>query len=301
MSFLDSILKIKRAEVTDLKKNFTIRSFEENEFFGTPSLSLKSAIRKNDRLGIIAEIKKASPSKGVLKSDFDFRNIASIYMENGVDSISILTDKNFFQGDIKYLLDIAKKKTVPLLRKDFIIDEYQVYEAKANGADAILLIAEALSAQQIDLLRKDFIIDEYQVYEAKANGADAILLIAEALSVRQIKDLTLAAKEFRLDVLLELHSEKQLDKIDFTVNDLIGINNRDLDTFIVDTNSSIKLSRLIPENVTIVSESGFNKKEDIKSISHSRLKALLIGEHFMRSENIAASINEIKEWCKYES
>jgi indole-3-glycerol phosphate synthase len=264
MSFLDSILKIKKVEVTGLRKNFSISRFEESEFFGTPLLSLKSALRKNDRLGIIAEIKKASPSKGILKSDFDFRNIASIYMENGVDAISILTDKNFFQGDIKYLNEIAKRKTIPLLRKDFIIDEYQVYEAKANGADAILLIAEALSA-------------------------------------RQIRDLTLAAKEFRLDVLLELHSEKQLDKIDFTVNDLIGINNRDLDTFLVDTNSSIKISRLIPENVTIVSESGFNKKEDVRSISHSRVKALLIGEHFMRSENIAASIKEIKEWCKYES
>jgi len=264
MNFLDSILKIKKIEVAELRKNYTISRFEESEFFTAPLLNLKSAIRKNDRLGIIAEIKKASPSKGILKIDFDFMNIATIYMENSVDAVSVLTDKNFFQGDIKYLREIAKTKTVPLLRKDFIIDEYQVYEAKANGADAILLIAEALSAQQIE-------------------------------------DLTLAAKGSCLEVLLELHSEKQLDKIDFAVNDLIGINNRDLDTFIVDTNSSIKLSQMIPENVIIVSESGFRNKKDIKSISHSRIKALLIGEHFMRSGNIAASIKETKEWCKYES
>jgi indole-3-glycerol phosphate synthase len=264
MSFLDSILEIKKAEVTELRKNFTISRFEESEFFAEPSLKLKSAVCRNNRLGIIAEIKKTSPSKGVLKIDFDFMNIASIYMENGVDAISILTDKNFFQGNIQYLNEIAKRKTVPLLRKDFIIDEYQIYEAKSNGADAILLIAEALSAQQI-------------------------------------KDLTIAAKETRLDVLLELHSEKQFDKIDFALNDLIGINNRDLDTFFVDTNSSMKLSCLIPDNVTLISESGFNKKEDVKSISNSRISALLIGEYFMRSENIASGIKEIKEWCQYES
>jgi len=264
MSFLDSILKTKKEEAEELKKNFTISRFEESGFFSEPVLSLKKALRHDDRLGIIAEIKKASPSKGVLKSNFDFLNIASIYMENKVDAISVLTDKKYFQGDIKYLFEIAKRKTVPLLRKDFIIDEYQVYEAKANGADAILLIAEALSSQQI-------------------------------------RELTLAAKGSCLEVLLELHSEKQLDKIDFMLNDIIGINNRDLDTFIVDTNSSIKLSHLIPDKVTLVSESGFNKMEDVKSIVSSKISALLIGEHFMRSENIPESIGEVKEWCKYES
>jgi indole-3-glycerol phosphate synthase len=264
MNFLDSILKTKKEEIAVLRKIFSTKRFEESYFFGDPTFSLNAAIRKNNRLGIIAEIKKASPSKGLLKPEFDFRDIASIYMDNKVDAISILTDKNFFQGDIKYLNEIARRKTVPLLRKDFIIDEYQIYEAKANGADAILLIAEALSAQQI-------------------------------------KDLTFAAKGCCLEVLLELHSENQLDKIDFTLNNLIGINNRDLDTFVVDTKSSVKLSRLIPHNVTLVSESGFNKKEDVRSIINSSINALLIGEHFMRSENIGASITEVKEWSKYES
>ena len=264
MSFLDTILMVKKVETAELRKNFTIKRFEESYFFGDPVLSLKAAIRKNSRLGIIAEIKKASPSKGVLKPDFDFMDIASIYMENKVDAISILTDKNFFRGDIKYLNEIAKRKTVPLLRKDFIIDEYQVYEAKANGADAILLIAEALSA-------------------------------------KQIKDLTQTARGSCLEVLLELHSEEQLEKIDFTLNDLIGINNRNLDTFEVDTNTSVKLSRLIPNNVTLVSESGFSKKEAVRSVTKSRINALLIGEHFMRSENIGSSIKEIKGWATYES
>ncbi len=264
MSFLDSILKVKKEEVSELKKSFSISRFEESEFFSEPVLSLKNAIRKPDRLGIIAEIKKASPSKGVLKLDFNFMNIASMYMKNNVDAISILTDKNFFHGDIKYLNEIAKIKTIPILRKDFIIDEYQVYEAKSNGADAILLIAEALSSEQIT-------------------------------------DLTLTAKGLCLEVLLELHTEKQLDKIDFPLNDLIGINNRDLDTFKVDIKSSVRLSVLIPENVTLISESGFNSKENIRSITSSQIKALLIGEHFMRSDNITSTIIELKEWCKYES
>jgi indole-3-glycerol phosphate synthase len=264
MSFLDSILKVKNEEAADLRKKFSLKSFEESSFFGDPTFSLKDAIRKNNHIGIIAEIKKASPSKGLLKPDFNFMEIAALYMENRVDAISILTDKNFFQGDIKYLNQVAREKTIPLLRKDFIIDEYQIFEAKANGADAVLLIAEALSPQQI-------------------------------------KELTLAAKGICLDVLLELHAEKQLDKIDFSLNDLIGINNRDLDTFVVDTNTSIKLSRIIPPNVMLISESGFNKKEDVKLISNTPIKALLIGEHFMRSENIQGSIKEVKEWCSYES
>ena len=264
MSFLETILKVKKEEAEELRKNFTFKRFEESEFFGEPALSLRKAIRKNDRLGIIAEIKKASPSKGVLKPNFDFMKIASIYMENQVDAISILTDKKFFQGDIEFLFAAAKRKTVPLLRKDFLIDEYQVYEAKANGADAILLIAEALSTQQIN-------------------------------------ELTLAAMGSCLEVLLELHSEKQLDKIDFDLNTLIGINNRDLGTLKVDLNTSIAISRLIPDNVTLISESGFGTRADVNLISNSPVNALLIGEYFMKSENMADGIKEIKEWCKYES
>lgn len=264
MSILNDILKVKRDEVSRLRSEFSLNSFNDSEFFDLPVRSLKNVLMHKDRLGIIAEIKKASPSKGLLKKNFDYSRIANIYMENGIDAISVLTDKNFFQGSISYLKEIAQFKTVPLLRKDFIINEYQIFEAKANGADAVLLIAEALSKNQII-------------------------------------ELTGAANECGMDVLLELHSASQLDKIDFAVNNLIGINNRNLETFEVSLTASFELAELIPDEVMLVSESGINTASKAKDILRTRIKALLVGEHFMRSENIETTIHEFKEWCRYES
>jgi indole-3-glycerol phosphate synthase len=264
MSILGDILKTKKDEVIKLRSDFSLNSFRDNAFFDTPVRSLRSALLHHDRLGIIAEIKKASPSKGLLKKDFDHIRIANIYMENEIDAISILTDKNFFQGNISYLKEIAQFKTVPLLRKDFIIDEYQIFEAKANGADAVLLIAEVLSKNQIS-------------------------------------ELASTAREYGLEVLLEIHSKAQLEKIDFTINNLIGINNRNLDTFEVSLGTSIELAEIIPDEVVLVSESGINTVKDVKDILHTKLRAVLVGEHFMRSENIETSIREFKEWCRYES
>jgi indole-3-glycerol phosphate synthase len=264
MSFLDTILQVKKEEVSVLRKNNTLQSFRDSEYFGSTTMSLKNSVTRTDRLGIIAEIKKASPSKGVLRDDFNFLAIAGIYMENSVDAISVLTDRNFFRGDIQYLNEISKIKTVPLLRKDFIIDEYQIYEAKANGADAVLLIAEALSPDQI-------------------------------------KELTSAAREIELEVLLELHNEDQLYKIDFKTNDLIGINNRDLITFNVDINTTLKLSNVIPDNVTIISESGLGSMENIRLIRGSKARGVLAGEYFMKSKSIRDSLKEFQEWCRYES
>jgi indole-3-glycerol phosphate synthase len=175
-----------------------------------------------------------------------------------------LTDKHFFQGDINYLYEIAHFKTVPLLRKDFIIDEYQIFEAKANGADAVLLIAEALSKNQIF-------------------------------------ELTDAASECGLEVLLEIHSKEQLDKIDLRINQLIGINNRSLDTFEVNLKTGIELAECFPDDTVIVSESGINCESNVKEILLSKVKAVLVGEHFMRSGNIADSLGEFNNWCSYES
>jgi indole-3-glycerol phosphate synthase len=264
MSILDEILKTKRNEVNKLRSDFSLSSFRDSAFFDTPVRSLRNSLLHVDHLGIIAEIKKASPSKGILKKDFDHIRIANIYMENEIDAISILTDKNFFQGSIHHLKEIAQFKTVPLLRKDFIIDEYQIFEAKANGADAVLLIAEVLSKNQIG-------------------------------------ELTSASKECGLEVLLEIHSKSQIDKIDFAVNNLIGINNRNLDTFEVSLGTSIELAEIIPDEVVLVSESGINNLEDVKDILATKVKAVLVGEHFMRSENIGTSIREFKEWYRYES
>ena len=185
-------------------------------------------------------------------------------MNNSVNGVSVLTDKNFFKGDIKYLNDIAGIKSVPLLRKDFIIDELQVFEAKSNGADFILLIAEILSENQI-------------------------------------KELTHAAFESDLEVLLELHSEEELGKIDFSLNNLIGINNRDLKDFSVNLKTSISIAENLPENVIVVSESGISEEDDLKRLKDSPVQAILVGEHLMKANNIEDNLKQLIEWCNRES
>ena len=263
MSFLSKILEVKKEEIKKLKAERTLNSFGDEKYFSPPIMSLKNSLVRKDRLGLVAEIKKASPSKGVIKPDFDHMKIAETYFKCGVDAISILTDKNFFQGDIRYISDIAEIKTVPLLRKDFIVDEYQIFEAKAFGADAVLLIAEALSAIQI-------------------------------------KELSHAATESNLEVLLELHSTSQLQKIDFKTNNLIGINNRDLESFVVNLNTTLELSKKIPPEVIVVSESGLSSESAIRQLLDINVKAILVGEHFMQSKNIEDSVNEFLRWTQHK-
>ena len=260
MTILDKILEIKKEEVAILHQKYSRSSFSEFELFHKERIDFASALKNENRISVIAEIKKASPSKGILKEDFNHLSIAEIYMSGKVDAISVLTDQQFFKGNISFLKDIAEIKTVPLLRKDFIIDEFQILEAKANGADAILLIAEALSKNQID-------------------------------------ELTSTAVENDLDVLLEIHSESQLSKINFSKNKIIGINNRDLSTFQVDMNTTINLSNQIPDECLIVSESGINSQRDV-DILKNYADTFLVGEHFMKSENITIALNEFLEWCK---
>ncbi|MFA5659446.1 MAG: indole-3-glycerol phosphate synthase TrpC [Oscillospiraceae bacterium] len=263
MSILDEIIEIKKEEIKKLRSEFTLSRFIDSEFFKNDCLSFYDAISCENRINIISEIKKASPSKGIIKKDFDHLEIADIYINSGTDAISVLTDQRFFSGHIDFLRDIAKIKSVPLLRKDFIIDEYQVYEAKSNGADVILLIAEALSALQIE-------------------------------------ELTVCATENGMDVLLELHSEGELQKINFELNKIVGINNRDLKTFIVDLKTTEILGNKIPIDVLLVSESGISKQEDIDFLKNTRTNAILVGEHLMRQEKTGDTLKQLKEWCQRE-
>jgi len=264
MTILEEINEVKKEEVKKLRKEFTYSRFTDSEYFAKQRISFYKALNRIDRISIIAEIKKASPSKGIIKEDFNHLKIADIYLENEVDAISILTDVNFFKGNISHLNDIAKIKTVPLLRKDFIIDEFQIFEAKSNGADVVLLIAESLSKNQIN-------------------------------------DLTAAAKDTDLEVLFELHSVNEFDKIDFNQNKIIGINNRDLKTFKVDLNTTKNLGDLIPKENLLVAESGIKTKEDLEFIKTTNAKAILVGEHLMASKKIGDAVKELKEWCFYES
>jgi indole-3-glycerol phosphate synthase len=262
MTILEKIIQAKQSEVKMLHKRFTRESFSSSEFFNLMPLDFSAALNKKRRINLIAEIKKASPSKGVIRKDFDHLEIAKNYMKAGADAVSVLTDKLFFQGDISHLKDIAEIKIVPLLRKDFIIDEFQILEAKANGADAVLLIAEALSKKQVD-------------------------------------ELTSIAFDNRLQVLLEVHSPAQLEKINYDKNKIIGINNRDLTNFRVDINTTKEIAKLIPAGVTIVSESGFTTKGDLDFIKNTDTHAVLVGEFFMRNHDIEYSLTQFLDWCSF--
>lgn len=264
MNILDKILETKKEEVLKLKKKYSFSSFESMKYFSKNTIKLSERLKDNSHISIIAEIKKASPSKGILIDKFNHLDIAEKYLQNKADAISVLTDEKYFMGTINFLSDIAGISTVPLLRKDFIIDEYQIFEAKANGADLVLLIAEALSKNQI-------------------------------------KDLSQAASKLGLEVLLEIHSDDQIDKIDFYINNIIGINNRDLKTFAVDLITTSEIKKLLPTDIYVISESGINKKEDIDYLKNSNVNGILVGEHLMRSINIGNQLKELKSWCNYES
>lgn len=264
MDILSEIIEVKKQEVINLKKKYSYNSFNSFEYFNSDTRNFEQALNNENRISLIAEIKKASPSKGIIRQDFNHLQIAEIYSKHNVDAISVLTDEKFFQGKINFISEIRKRTSTQLLRKDFIIDEYQILEAKAFGADAILLISEVLSSTQIN-------------------------------------DLTDCAQELNLAVLLELHSEDQLTKIDFNKNRIIGINNRDLKSFNVDLTTTERIKNRIENDVLIVSESGICSGKDISYLKNLGVKAVLVGEHFMKSEKLQDSLMQFLEWCKNEN
>ncbi|MCF6174078.1 MAG: indole-3-glycerol phosphate synthase TrpC, partial [Campylobacteraceae bacterium] len=213
---------------------------------------------EDDPYRIIAEVKKASPSKGVIKEDFDPLIIAKEYEKGGANAISVLTEPHFFQGNIEYITQIRRYVPTPLLRKDFIIDEYQLLEALVYGADFVLLIAKALSK-------------------------------------KELKSLLEYAWRLGLNALVEIHDKEDLTKAIFAGADIIGINHRNLETFKMDMELSIKLMPLIPNGKIIVAESGLNNKETLVELNKVGVDAFLIGEHFMRQNNISQSLKEFKK------
>jgi len=264
MNILEEIIEQKKSEIIKLKRTFSNSSFEGMALFHSDNLSLIDNINNDKSISIIAELKKKSPSKGIINENFEYQNIIKTYFNSGIAGVSILTDEKYFGGNINLLKEIASNKSLPLLRKDFIIDTLQVSQSKAFGADVILLICEALSANQI-------------------------------------KELTCAAHEIGLEVLLELHDEKQIDKIDFSLNKLIGINNRNLTNFEVSVNSSVFISELLPNNITLISESGIMQHEDLIKLKKTKVKAVLVGEYLMSAKNLNTAIKDLKDWCNVES
>jgi len=205
---------------------------------------------------IIAEVKKGSPSKGVIRPDFDPLDIALTYQDNGATCISVLTDEKFFLGHLRNLALIREQVALPLLRKDFIFDPYQIYEAAVGGADAILLIAAMLEPSAL-------------------------------------RDLKALAAELYLDVLLEVHDERELEMALATDCGLIGINNRSLHTFVTDLATTERLARMIPSDRLIVAESGINCRADVERLQSAGAGAFLVGESLMREDDIGAKLQEL--------
>lgn len=221
-------------------------------------ISFKNALAKPDRLSVISEVKKASPSKGLIQPNFDPVKIAKEYETCGADAVSCLTEEHYFQGSSEYFKAIRQAIGLPMIRKDFIIDEYQIYEARLMGADAILLIAAVLDDEKL-----------------KRFGG--------------------IARSLGLDILAETHDESELERVLALDFDIIGINNRNLKTFEVTLETTARLAGMIPEGKVIVSESGIRDNTDMKTVRGYGADAVLIGETLMRSGNIGATLTALRE------
>jgi indole-3-glycerol phosphate synthase len=246
MNILDTIIVKKKIEVSERKKNKSISELEKEAFFKNKTLSFKEYLLREDKTGIIAEYKRKSPSKGIINDKSSVTEVTTAYAKYGASSISILTDEEFFGGSLNDLLESTINE-VPLLRKDFIIDEYQLIESKAYGAEVILLIAACLT--------KD-----------------------------EVRTLAGLAKNIGLNVLLEIHNKYELVHICDDI-DVVGVNNRDLKTFTVDINRSLELGEQIPADKIRISESGIDNAASIRLLKEYGFKGFLIGEKFMKEEN----------------
>ena len=260
MNILETIIAQKQKEVAEKKQLYSVKEFTSAYNFNRQCCSLKKNLHTETNCGIIAEFKRKSPSKGWINEYADIKEITVAYQTNNAVCISVLTDKNFFGGDIEDLKTARSVVNIPLLRKDFMIDEFQLYEAKAYGADVILLIAACLSKQKIKLL-------------------------------------TSKAKELQLEVLLEIHNEKEIESICDEV-DIIGINNRNLETFVTDINTSIQLIKKLPADKPVISESGINDIDTIIKLTKFGFKGFLIGEYFMKQPNPAIAFADFMKSLK---
>ena len=255
---LDDIVADKRKELVQARLETPLRELEVRISQRNPPLDFAGALR-GDGVSIIAEVKKASPSKGLLCPDFDPVALARAYAEGGAAAISVLTEVNYFQGSLDYLLQIR----------------------------------DALGPVSVPLLRKDFIFEPYQVYEARAYGADAILLIAVILEDSQMESLIALARELGMQVLVEVHNDTELTRVLRGSAGIIGINNRDLRTFEVDIHTTEQLCPLIPPDCIVVSESGVSRRDDIEKLREWGINAALVGEALVTAGDVVARLREL--------
>ena len=256
---LDKIVNATITRIEKAKNNISLQEMMRLAGIKDTPFSFENALKKKD-ISFICEVKKASPSKGIISDCFPYIKIAREYEEAGADAISVLTEPVFFMGSVDHLKDIKQNVSIPVLQKDFIIDEYQIYEANVIGANAILLICAILSSSKL----KKFI-----------KTADSL----------------------GLSCIVEVHDKQEVKKAINAAARIIGVNNRNLKTFEVNMNNSIKLRGLVTKNIIFVSESGIRTKEDIKALREIETDAVLIGETFMRSSHIKADIHELRGVC----
>jgi indole-3-glycerol phosphate synthase len=264
-NFLDEIVQTKRQEVAERKQRVPVQSLKETiQTLGRPRNFFHAVTGAGRyKVNLIAEVKKASPSAGVIRPDFDPVQIAEAYAKAGAKALSVLTDEKYFQGKLEFIHAVRDKVKQPVLRKDFIIDPYQVYESRAAGADAILLIAVCLETSQLI-------------------------------------DLQILATELNLTALIEFHDLDNLMRVrDHVIGfphrsySLLGINNRDLRTFKTDLGTTLRMAELVEDRSVLVAESGINTREDVRKLAEVGVRAALIGESLMRSSDIVAKVREL--------
>lgn len=258
MNILDKIVAHKKEEIAKRKTLYPVELLEQSIYFKTPVVSMKKYLLREDKTGIIAEFKKRSPSKGDINPYAKVEEVSIGYMQAGASGLSVLTDEKFFGGKNADLSEARKFNFCPILRKDFIIDEYQLVEAKSIGADTVLLIAECLEKGQL-------------------------------------KNLADQAKQLGMEVLMEVHSIGQLDKLCDSI-DIVGVNNRNLETFEVDIATSLELAKAIPSDFIKISESGISSPDSIITLQDAGFNGFLIGEAFMKTADPAkACLHFIQE------
>ena len=258
MKILDKIVRDKKLEVDKLSSNSSIKELESSSLFSRQCISLKDSILKSTG-GIICEFKRRSPSNNNINYKSNISEVVKGYQKAGAAGLSILTDKQYFDGDIQDILEIRDISSIPILRKEFIISEYQIIEAKSIGSDAILLIASILSKEEI-------------------------------------KNYSSLAKDIGLEVLFEIHDAEELEKLSGENIDIIGVNNRNLDTLEIDLQNSVNLYNRIPNSFVKISESGISKVKSILKLREVGYQGFLIGENFMKTDDpFESAYNFIKE------
>lgn len=254
---LDEILRHKKEEVAGRGRAVSLKDLKARMRDCAAPRGFQEALLRPAPVHLIAEVKKASPSRGVIRRDFNPVDIARTYQEGGASALSVLTDERFFQGGLDLLGEIKQAVRLPVLQKDFILDDYQIYEARAFDADAVLLIAAVLDRPQL-------------------------------------RDFHALARDLGMDVLCEVHTEKELERV-VEWAEIIGINNRDLKTFVTDLETTFRVAKEVPEEKVLVSESGIQTRREVLLLQEAGVDAILVGESLMREGDIRAKLRELLE------